>query len=230
MTSRRKVIRFAVGSPDGPRSSIWRVWTERDGSVYLAVRKLAGRFKASLHPRGWRIAYASLSDAQRLALGTPPTDRAIDKFLPSPEVAPGVRRGFVVLIPSLGISAPRDGEVANGDIHWLSPAPADHLVVEVSLFLLAGPTEGWPGRDSMGTQLLGSLPLQGDAAVWIVNRVIEPSAPFLDNCKAAQAEAAAVGLARPVANSDYRILVSGEMHEDGCRFFVDLKVPDDVGG
>src|SRR5882724_6402986 len=120
MTSRRNVIRFAVGSPDGPRSSIWRVWTERDGSTYVSVRKIAGSFKASLHPHGWRIAFADVSEARRLALGTPPTDRAIDKFLPSAKLAPGVCRGFVVLIPSLGVSAPRDGEVANGDIRWLS--------------------------------------------------------------------------------------------------------------
>ncbi len=45
-------IRLAVGSPDYPRSSTWRIWGEPKGDIYIAVRSLGGIIKASFHKDG----------------------------------------------------------------------------------------------------------------------------------------------------------------------------------
>ena len=49
-------FRFAVGAPDGPRSSTWRIWSQSDGedpsreSVYVQSRVLGHRFKPKFPP------------------------------------------------------------------------------------------------------------------------------------------------------------------------------------
>jgi hypothetical protein len=78
----------------------------------------------------------------------------------------------------------------------------------------------------MGTELVGNLPLQGGATVSIVSRVVQPPAFVIDRWKEVQAQLAQVGQPKAGAKSDLRALAGGEMPEDGCRFFVDLKIPD----
>jgi len=208
---------------------VWRVWTGPDGSVYQSVRNISGVFKASLHPRGWRIAFTKLSDPQRLAMSLPPPDRAIDKFPPSTELAPGVRRGIVVLVPSFSVSVSRSGERSDGDIHWVAPAPTGH-VVEVTTVLTSSHTssspDDWPGNQSMGTQFVGRLPLLEGGTAWLVSRLVQPPASVLDRWTAHQVSLAPAGQARAGANSDLRGFLIGHFSEDGCRFFVDLKFPD----
>jgi hypothetical protein len=53
------VARFGVGSADGPRSAVWRLWTGKGTSdVYVAARTLGGNLKVSLHESGvWRYAF-----------------------------------------------------------------------------------------------------------------------------------------------------------------------------
>lgn len=44
-------IRFAVGSPADIRSSVWRLWGQKD-ELYLAARTFAGQIKVSFHKSG----------------------------------------------------------------------------------------------------------------------------------------------------------------------------------
>jgi hypothetical protein len=53
MPKYNQVLRFAVGSPLGPRSRTWRLWVrKRKNDVYIASRRLAGSVKVSLHEPG----------------------------------------------------------------------------------------------------------------------------------------------------------------------------------
>jgi hypothetical protein len=46
-------IRTCVGSPDGPKSGVWRIWVGKGKSdVYVAVRSYTGILKVSLHESG----------------------------------------------------------------------------------------------------------------------------------------------------------------------------------
>lgn len=47
----RREARFAVGSRDGPRSTIWKVWTHGD-EVYIASRMFGSDMKVSFHSTG----------------------------------------------------------------------------------------------------------------------------------------------------------------------------------
>jgi hypothetical protein len=78
----------------------------------------------------------------------------------------------------------------------------------------------------MGTQLVGNLPLREDAAVWVVSRALQPPASVIDAWTAHRDKLAEIGQAQAGANSDLRAFLGGMMPEDGCRFFVDLKIPD----
>jgi hypothetical protein len=48
----QSILRWAIGSPHDPRSSIWRLWGNPKGDVYAAVRSLGGMIKASFHRDG----------------------------------------------------------------------------------------------------------------------------------------------------------------------------------
>jgi len=48
----RNVIRWAIGSSDGLRSSTWRLWGNNKGDIYVAPRSLCGVTKASFHRDG----------------------------------------------------------------------------------------------------------------------------------------------------------------------------------
>jgi hypothetical protein len=36
-------LRWAVGAPDAPRSATWRLWGNKKGDIYLAVRSKGGQ-------------------------------------------------------------------------------------------------------------------------------------------------------------------------------------------
>ena len=54
---RENVVRFAVGGPNRPWSTVWRLWTGKGTSdVYISARTLGGALKVSLHESGtWRF-------------------------------------------------------------------------------------------------------------------------------------------------------------------------------
>src|SRR3954454_15522313 len=50
---KQQVVRFAVGTPGGPRSRTWRMWVPRGKSdVYVSSRRIANSVKVSLHEPG----------------------------------------------------------------------------------------------------------------------------------------------------------------------------------
>ena len=221
-------VRIAVGTPDGPRSGIWRVWVEPDGSIYIAERYTAGRLKASLHPSGsWRIAFTDPAEGQRLMGGAPSTDRAFDKFRPSREMGPGVRRAFTVVIPWLSVTQPRHGKVTEGEVHWLPALPANHLE-EVVIFLTDAAATAlistWPGERSMGTKLVGRFDKQDDSTVWVVNLRRAATPEEVATWTKAQGELSQKEEARKGAtpDADMRADLIGKRDDDDSRFFVDL--------
>ena len=53
MPAQRQIVRFAVGSADGPRSRTWRLWVpKRKSDVYVSSRRIANSVKVSLHEPG----------------------------------------------------------------------------------------------------------------------------------------------------------------------------------
>jgi len=54
-------------------------------------------------------------------------------------------------------------------VNWLPNAPPERAT-EVDIFFASSttPLEGWPGKRSMGTSLIGSIPLENGDTVWAV--------------------------------------------------------------
>ena len=52
MTTKPATIHWAIGSPDGPRSSAWFLSGNKKGDIYVSVRSLGGTIKASFHKDG----------------------------------------------------------------------------------------------------------------------------------------------------------------------------------
>lgn len=168
-------IRFAIRAEDGRTSDIWKCWTatgtgKRD--VYLTSRPLGNNaLKLSLHEGGqWHVAFDSQKRDILFTPETAPPSRFLGKWQrPSAGSDPFVF-GSRVLFPW---SCPMDNAAdAPQSTVWIPCAPARQMV-EVAVFLLnvQTPPDDWPGKSSMGTLLVGFLPLEGHGQVAIVYRV-----------------------------------------------------------
>ena len=126
MTSKESlVVRFAVGQPDGPQSSVWRL-SVKGNDVYIALREIAKVKKITLHESGsWRNAWTTEQIAKGLPFLAPGEDRATDKWRPL-EWAPGLIRAFDIVVPASEVTCPKhlDPNGFSGKkIEWVPSAP-----------------------------------------------------------------------------------------------------------
>lgn len=174
-----KSIRFAV--TDGvKRAATWKCWTLTDkekGDVYLACRELRDELKVSLHESGyWHIAYSQKFFEENLI---PFSDsdksdkRFIMEWLRPPEIAEGMTLAFRIITPNSAVSTAFDTPLSENIISI--PVPPDNHAVEIAVIITAPYTSvsHWPGRNSMDTQLVGSMSLDSGETVWIVHRVTD---------------------------------------------------------
>lgn len=125
-----KSIRWAVGSPDGPRSQVWNIKghkSKRD--VFIGVRDEMGTVKLSLHETKWRLAYTAEYHREFMP---PERNRLIKSWPPSPElVEPGSgwrhALTIVVAMSMLGASSDDDPPQDRAVAWWPPPGP-DRLV------------------------------------------------------------------------------------------------------
>jgi hypothetical protein len=82
-------LRFAIGDPAGRSSNSWRVWVERDSSVYIKCRDNYSELKVSL-PYEWRMALTSEAIRARPELTAGGQDRAWERWDPPAVILPGV--------------------------------------------------------------------------------------------------------------------------------------------
>jgi hypothetical protein len=94
-------LRFAVGIPDGPQSSVWSVFTGAGKSdVYVANRQIASILKFSFHESGdWRLAFTEPYASGRVASGEQRGDRVEHRWVRPPETQPGWTHAASILIP-----------------------------------------------------------------------------------------------------------------------------------
>lgn len=114
-------LRFAVRSPSGQVSSIWRLWATRHGDVYLATRTMAKIEKYSFHKSG--ICRSAFTNEH----GTPKTmtDRAMFEWkrLSTPAAGEGKASRVAWLgFPTDYLSKPSDAGVEG--MAWIEAAPA----------------------------------------------------------------------------------------------------------
>lgn len=159
--------RLIIGTPTGPHSSVWRIWSRRD-DVYLATGGLGGIQKFSFHRSG-RCRQAFTKEH-----GTPAgfSDRAMIRWWRAPTPQPdGNGRGSMVLhvgVPtdtlSTGMSALRK------PVTWVSPAP-DGMATILEMFFTLEPREViYRAAQSSQRSVIAYTPLPSGEAFGITMR------------------------------------------------------------
>jgi hypothetical protein len=174
----QRALRFGIHDGAGRRATTWKLWTETAGGksdVYLTCRSLGGALKTSFHQSGkWHTAF-SQSTFENSVKGAIPKfeDRYIEKWPRPPEFASGATDAFRIVIPWSAVTSPIEGSNTKG-VTWIPNAP-DDKATEISIQIIKPtmPVSGWPGKRSMGTSLIGSIPLENGEKVWVVYWVVD---------------------------------------------------------
>ena len=174
----QKSIRFGVGSSGSLHAATWKLWTEASGGhseIYLACRALGGELKVSLHQSGnWHVAFSAKTYKDKVEGAIPIlTSRFAEKWPQPPDIALGVTLAFRIVTPETAVSS--NSEIKNPNkIKWVPPPP-DNKAVEKYILITTPHAKipEWPGKDSMGTELIGSFQLNNGNIVWVVSLIID---------------------------------------------------------
>ena len=167
-----QVVRFAVGAADGPRSSIWRLWTPPGTSdVYLSHRWLGRDFKVSLHASGkWRAGLTSEYVRRPGAIVHPGPDPRGPKKWERPQPQPGsapTTQAFNILVPWWEVRE-RPG-VEQGNVSWAEAPPEGWCVEYVVMYVPADIlVTDHPGAREMNSMLAGKVVLANGERVFVV--------------------------------------------------------------
>lgn len=223
MSNRKQAaVRFAVGTPEGPQSAIWRLWVPHGKSdVYLAARSLAGSLKVSLHVSGqWQHSFTSPGIAARFNKPT----RHIERWTRPPGLGPGVTLAYRIIVPWSSATLRRADGKDMPETVWVPQPPEGHLV-EFQIWF-TGPSarvSTWPGQRSRGTVLVSKVPLANAESVW-VTALTEPAPDsFLKEIAQWQTwwKMQEVVKRNNSLQSDIRTLLFGN-DQDGSRFYADI--------
>jgi hypothetical protein len=221
----QKSLRFGITDGESLRSATWKLWTETSGGnseVYLACRSLGGELKASMHQSGnWHVAFSNSTYKNKVEGAIPSLDSRFAEKWPKPlEIANGITLAFRIVTPSSSITTSRETGKYKGVI-WLPNSP-ENKAIEVYILIVEEhvPVSGWPGKNSMKTDLIGSFPLNNGGTVWAVYSVIDM--PELSNSVKGIAHFFKGKTKEDLASSDnLRALVFGS-EKDGSRTIYDL--------
>jgi hypothetical protein len=230
----RSGVRFAAGSPTGTRASLWRLWTNPKGDVYLASRLLARRLKVSLHVGGrYRMAFTDQHPAD------PTMDRAFVKWERKDNIAAGLTRALSLPVVAADATIPCRADSRQLEIVWKPPPPAGQLgsvTVLLGLFKHAAASgASWPGQRSMGTELVYREALGTSETLWVLWHTEPLTAAHIEARESLRQRAAAhrdrLGELLPnVDLADPALRVVGMNEEDGCGVLWDVPVSFETAG
>lgn len=159
------VIRWAVGSPDGPRSQSWSLFgSASDDDVYIGPRWDGGVIKLSLHRSGrWRMAWDDrYADSLGLSEGD---DRVLARWEPPEDIRPGWRHAVTVLVTRESMAQHDAPERRPGKVAFFPPPNEDGALWFRVLLGRAGSE-----LTIRGAVEVGGLVLPGGGAVAVVVR------------------------------------------------------------
>ena len=170
-------LRFAVFGPDGKSTDIWKAWINRGSGkrdVYMTSRSLGYAMKLSLHERGqWHVGFHSDKRDVLFDPGRVPASRFLGRWNASERVD-GIPICLAVRVLFPWSSPTITQKNLPADLLRI-PSASNYHAVEVALFLLDADEhpDTWPGQRSMGTMLLGRIPLDGGGGATLVYRNVE---------------------------------------------------------
>jgi hypothetical protein len=95
-------------------------------------------------------------------------NRFLEKWFRPPDFAPGHTMAFKIKTPWTAVNTPVKGGTFKR-VKWLPSAP-EPMASEIDILITRYATyvTGWPGHQSMGTSLIGSIPLENGETLWAV--------------------------------------------------------------
>lgn len=165
-------VRFAAGSAERIRSSVWRLWVH-GSDVYLAARIMARTFKLSLHESGkWVSAFTEQSGVVLSETGY----RRHREWQRPSEFRPGWTQGPSVMVPwvTWRDELPLRHEQIPADTEWVPEPKRNKKLLFNLLFSAADVTETASAVSRPGDRLLDrSLPLSNGELLWLQVRQTE---------------------------------------------------------
>lgn len=158
-------IRWAVGSPTGPRSQSWLLFGNANSDdVYLGPRWDGEAIKLSLHRSGrWRMAWTE-QYAEQIGLSDG-ADRVLSRWDPPTDIRPGWQHAVTVLVTRESMSQFATPERRASKVAFY-PKPEENNCLWFSV-LLGQPGVGLTVRDAFE---VGSLALPGGGMVGVLVR------------------------------------------------------------
>jgi hypothetical protein len=147
---KQSILRWAIGSSDGARSSAWRLWGTHKGDIYAAVRSLGGIIKVSFHRDGkCQLGFTS-EYAARAAARFGKQGRHLETWRLPPEPT---ARVLQILVPQSELRH----FVGHDDskVVWLPLPPADSVAV-ISV-LVAPPLAELVPSETSSAALVGTV-------------------------------------------------------------------------
>lgn len=181
MPTAEQVLRFAVGSEAGPRSTTWRLWVPKGKSdVYVSGRTLGSAIKVSLHEPG-PARFALTKDWVRRTGYKASPDRdsrlAVSWERPRPHPPRRIARSLSIIVPFDEVLNRKHTE--KGAVVW-TPRPSQDNCIHYDVIHVPAnlQTEAHPGSRSMGTSLVGDVQLENGQRVFVTS-IVRPMADAL---------------------------------------------------
>ena len=208
-------LRLSVGTPEGPRSTVWKVVTARF-DVYIISRMMGDSAKVSLHESGQ--GQLSLAAEWADAVGISPPQRHLDKWQvrqPTPNSAAHV---FRLVFPSTElqtVGTPRKSRL----VTWIEPPePAECVLAE--LYLAPIPPQRVPSYAPL--PLIAAIPWGDGGSLSVLRNRMSTDHPELGLLKRARPIVAKRVADRALrTGSPPRAALMG-VFQDGTRAFIEI--------
>ena len=165
----RKELRFCVGEPAGLRSTVWKIWTNRN-DVYLSSRTIASQMKISLHKSG--ACQFSKTSESFARTGKRNRGRHMERWQRRAEYPEsGAVHLFRVILPQTELRLASVEAKPAKDVVWY-PSPPLGYGAYIELWLTP-PLDEPPTQPQFIHDLLGVLPLSNGQYVGTTVRYLE---------------------------------------------------------
>lgn len=220
---RRGPVRFAVGPPNGLTSNAWRIWTTKNGNVYIACRDNFKEVKVSLHASGrWRMGFTAEAVAKNSNLLPGDQNRAWEVWDEPPAKLPNTVIAFRLVFPTSELAVRPEQRTSSKwtNTVYIEAAPTGKVTV-VTLFVTTG--EAVLSHKSEPSFCLASLDIGGGRhAQLVAHGDPEGDLPLLIERSVAEAHRLAKSTEVELPSEAYGYFFG--RRDDGSRFLVGARI------
>ena len=211
-------IRFCVGSPEGGRSTVWRVWAHKQ-DVYIQSRMMGSQAKVSFHRTG--LAQWSRTDEWVKRSGAGNADRHMVRWETPQPSAGRASLLFRIIVPASELQTPGIPRRV-GKVLWVESPDTGHATL-IECYLAPGPPQQIAGS-SFPFALLATLPVEARGTFVILAHEEEVSPQNLRILDGARTEILALAKASGLDPLPSHRAVAFLVSPDGARGMIEIRL------